>query len=154
MRTSSRKKGFALIVAIGVLALLFILVFAGANTSQVTRTFSRARERDRELTDATRQAVLHLVKTRASDLAPADTPSVIEVVRAPESGAPAIAVKATAGIRADAATLGKVLVGRPGDALLRVEARKTNGAATVAATYLVNTQNGRKAPILLKEERL
>ena len=151
---ADRRRGFALIFAIGVLAVLVMVVMAAANSAQFTYVFAHARARDQQLGRAIRHAV-DTVASRdwAAKPVPAQ-PETIEIAASDPDARDAVMTRALIAPRVpDEKTYGGVLAPREGDVLVRIEAETARKSARRVALYLFNAGAKRPAPILLEETR-
>ena len=148
------QRGFALVFAIGVLAVLVMIVMAGANSAQYTYVFAHARAQDKQLGHAIQYAV-NTVAARdwAAKPVPAQ-PETVDIRYLPSDAKQAVAARAVIAPQAPGDTTYKgVLVPREGDVLVRVEVEAANRSARRGALYLLNAGGKRPAPILLEETR-
>ncbi|MCX7717720.1 MAG: hypothetical protein N2111_04855 [Candidatus Sumerlaeaceae bacterium] len=132
------RRGFALIAALGVLAVLTILVFGAATRAHVTHTLTAADLAQHRLASAL-NAQARLLMTGADPgkpLAGDDDLTLTVQMLAEPPASPAVDL------------LGK----REGDlfAEIQVSSRRLQGAGR-RAIYLVNTKGQRSAPILIAE---
>lgn len=132
------RRGFALIAAIGVLAVLTILVFGAATRAHVTHTLTAADLATHRLAGAL-HAQARMLMAGADPAKPlAGDDDLTLTVKAPAEAPASPALD----------TLGK----RDGDifAEIAVSSNRLRGAGRTAI-YLVNTKGQRSAPILLRE---
>lgn len=151
-----RPRGFALVIAIGVLAILIVLGVASAGMSDFTLAFSQARIGDRKLGSALEQgATLLMHKLRVGALENPATNEPIALIQPSGSGQDDISVTATLNIVSDRLVRDdSVLVSREGDTVVLIEASRSQpGAVLRRSWYLVNTAGNRRIPILLQEAR-
>ncbi|PKO20002.1 hypothetical protein CVU37_00575 [candidate division BRC1 bacterium HGW-BRC1-1] len=148
MRLQNGNRAFAMLAAIGVLAVLGLLVMGTANTAQVTHAFARARTVDCVLTDLTAEMARHLAADATLTSGAAVGATVLEVDAGDITGK---AITAGADARA---LVGTVVRPRDGDVIVKIEAERKDGRSLHrTATYLVTPQAPRATPILLSEER-
>jgi hypothetical protein len=148
-----RPKGFVLVAALGVLAVLMTAAFMAAGSAQHTFTMTVERQRDRRIAD-------HL--TVASELLPklvsrAGTGvGTIRTVRLVFPTEPStVEVSATLGLAIPSGLIQPALSSLDGDELAVVEARRRDGAGpSRRSTFVVNSRGLRTFPILIREERL
>jgi len=136
--TVMRRRGFALIAAIGVLAVLTILVFGAATRAHVTHTLAAADLATHRLASALHsQASLLMAGADASRplTGDDDLTLTVRILQQPPAS-PAVA------------SVGR----RDGDQYAEITAssKRLRGAGRTAI-YLVNTQGKRSAPILVQE---
>lgn len=149
-----RRRGFALVAAIGVLAILVIFAVAAAGVTQFTIGFSQARAADRRLGAALEQSAALLASRPPQALSADGAAHTFALVEARPGSRDDVAVTATVGLAPDPGLLGPALALREGDTVVRLEARRPGGRYTRTATYLMNTAGQRRTPILLQESRL
>ena len=166
VRPSRRRRGFALLAALGVLAVLTILAAAAAGSVSFTRGLAVERNRERALTSALSHGA-DLLGARGCEMLKSASASASAAATSTTLLAPAgegVAVTASAPAAPDRALLGDAFAPRDGDVAVRIEARPTRAGAAGkpavsagagrAAVYLFNTGGGRRSPILLRETRL
>jgi hypothetical protein len=148
--SSRQERGFAIIAAIGVLAILMILGFGAAVVTQFTYGFSRARVADREYSDVLREGA-QLLATRS---VPEPGSPTFEVWKHEGSGKNDVQVSATVQL-AEVGTklLGAALKPREGDRVVELTASAPSGKVRRSSFYLINVSGARTAPILLLERR-
>ena len=148
MRLQNENRAFAMLAAIGVLAVLGLLVMGTANTAQVTHAFARARTVDSVLTDLTAEMARHLAADATLTSGAAVGATVLEVDAGDVTGK---AITAGADARA---LVGTVIRPHEGDVIVSIEAGRKDGRSLHrTAIYLVTPRSPRAAPILLSEER-
>lgn len=152
-RPKSLKRGFMLITAIGVLAVLFLLVMAGANSVQYTYGFAHMRATTDRFADALQQSAEVLV-SQGSLLEKLQGGAALEAARIGSEPRRLIRVQARLGAEQTQAAPSLQLVGkREGDIVVLLEATAGEEAnrSKRSALYLINHRGNRRAPILLQE---
>jgi hypothetical protein len=151
---AARRRGFALVFAIGVLAVLVMVVMAGANSAQFTYSFAHGRARDQQLGQAIRYAV-DTIAARDWKAKPVPAqPETVEFAAPVPEAKDAVTARAVIAPQApDEKTYRGLLAAREGDVLVRVEAETAVKSARRSALYLLNAGGKRPAPILLEEAR-
>lgn len=151
------SRGFALVAAIGVLAVLMIFAMSAAGTAEFTLGFSSARQLDRRLSAAIEEGT-SLLMDDPSGFAQESSSGSSETVFLipPREGSPAdVVVSATLGLAPEPEELGPALAVREGDRLVRLEAARADGRGQRRSSlYLINSAGQRRVPILLQEARL
>lgn len=157
MRTNRHNRGFALVAAIGVLAVLMIFAISAASTAQFTLGFSHARTADRRLGSALDEGVALLAAGRSELLKPGaagSKPSSVALIEARPGSKNDVVVSATVGLQPDPALLPSALAAREGDLIVRLDAARADGRGSRrSALVLMNSAGQRRAPILLQETR-
>ncbi len=145
----AKRRGFALIAAIGTLAVLMVFAMAAAGSAEFTLGFSRARTADQKLGAALEEGAGFLAA--GADIATGKATALIQ----PRPGAKDdVTVTATVEQSVDPDLLGQALAVRDGDLQVRLEAARSGAAAPQRiAVYLINGAGNRRAPILLQERR-
>ncbi|MGI8905651.1 MAG: hypothetical protein ACR2IE_04075 [Candidatus Sumerlaeaceae bacterium] len=146
-----KQRGFALITALGVLALLMIMAFGAASVTQFTFSLSQARLTDRSYGDMLREGA-ELLQMRG---VPEEGTPTVEVLRAQSLSRRDVQVSATVQqLETGRNLLGTALTLRNGDRVVELTAAPTStGRISRGAVYLLNVQGARNAPILLLERR-
>ncbi len=145
---NTNRRGFALIAAIGTLAVLMVFAMAAAGSAEFTLGFSRARTADLRLASAVEEGAELLA---AGAAVASDKPAALIE---PRPGAKNdVTVTATLELSAEAKLLGEALAARDGDALVRLEAARGVAAVQRVSVFLINGAGNRRAPILLQESR-
>lgn len=148
------SRGFVLVSALGVLAVIMTAAFMAASSSQQTFTMTIERQRDRRISDHITVVAEALPKLLSN---PGATTSVRTVLMiAGDAGDSAsITVSATLGLEVTAQLIRPALDLLEGDEVARVEARRADGQGpSRRSTFIVNSRGLRSSPILIREERL
>lgn len=155
-----RDRAFALVAAIGVLAVLMIFAIAAAGTAQFTVTFSAARAADRRLGSALEEGIALLAAGGAEELkgggtaGAGATTSTVLLIAARPGAADDVVVSATRGLTPEPGLLPPSLASREGDTFVLLEAGRADGRGSRrTALVLLNAAGYRRAPILLRETR-
>lgn len=153
-----RDRAFALVAAIGVLAVLMIFAIAAAGTAQFTVTFSAARAADRRLGSALEEGIALLAAGGAEELkgggTAGATTSTVLLIAARPGAADDVVVSATRGLTPEPGLLPPSLASREGDTFVLLEAGRADGRGSRrTALVLLNAAGYRRAPILLRETR-
>ncbi len=145
-----RRRGFALLAALGVLSVVFIMAVSASMAARFTWSFLGMRLADQKLRNAARGAAEAL----------AARPELLEAAKA-EQGlqlafpgrAPGDGIAVLAAVAGSTQTLAaRFLAPREGDATVLLSASALlPRQARHEALYLVNVQGRRRAPILLEE---
>ncbi|MBX7244388.1 MAG: hypothetical protein K1X53_02750 [Candidatus Sumerlaeaceae bacterium] len=158
MKTLARThSGFALLAAIGVLAVLTILVMSAATAADVTHHVVQFDVTDFRLAAAIENAAVRL---EAGDIPGADIKGPERTVPVPAEkvgpGQP-IEVTVTTGLAPADNYMAPALHARDGDTMVKVVALMPGAGGkardTMEAMFLLNTAGKRSARILLQEKR-
>lgn len=136
--STNRARGFAMIAALGVLAVVSIVVLSAASSTQFTHAFVGRDFRDSRL----RQAIVTQARMLANS----------ELDRGPSASDDEVKVTVTLYDK-DLKDIGTDAVARrDGDVIATISAEfALRNEGTRTSVYLVNTKGQRKAPILLTE---
>lgn len=132
-----KERGFVLLIALGVLAVLGILIFGASTTTQAGWAFT-----EMHMTDVRMGNALDHIAVRLSRGDPLSGSVVLQ------DGD--VTATATIGIASDASQVAAVIEPREGDQFVKIFARNQNGW-TVDSLYLINFKAMRKSPILVSE---
>ena len=148
-------RGFALMLALGILASLTFIIMAAADSTQITWGFSHARAADQKLGDAIEQVVRSLPPAQfASSAGDAPSTAPLRTFELAKGEAGAILVYAWPEPVDAFAEARRMLGEKPGDLVVRLEAATVkNQSNRRTGTYLLNSAGNRTAPILLEERR-
>lgn len=150
MKPRCNQRGFAVIAAIGVLAILMIMAFGAAAITQFTYGLTRARVSDREYSDLLRESA-QLLATRPL---PEPGSPAFEVLKHRAAAKGDVQVSATVQLaEVGNKLLGAALKPRDGDRVVELAASSPSGRVTRTSVYLLNISGARTAPILLLERR-
>lgn len=148
LRTTRRTSGYALIAAIGVVAVLGLLVVGAANNAQVTHAFARSRTNDKMLADLTAEMARRLAARPALTAGAAPGATVLEVATAD-----GITAKATVADGDPRRLVGLLIRRTDADVLVRIETARPGGRGLRHESLYLVTPGGTRPPILLTEER-
>ena len=159
LRSSAARRGFALLAAIGVLAVLMILAVAAVGSAQFTLGFSQARTADQRLGQALEEGATilrprlpDLVKKAAASWSAEQTSTTVELIKPRPGVKDDVVVSATLGL-VTGEGLPAGVQPRDGDFMVRLEAGRLDRPLRRSAIYLVNSAGLRRAPILIQEGR-
>jgi hypothetical protein len=148
------RRGFVLVTALGVLAVIMTAAFMAASSAQQTFTMTVERQRDRRISDHITVVAEVLPRLLSNPGATSSVRTVLLVSGNPKDPA-AVTVSATLGLAANAELIRPALEFLEGDELARVEAKRSDGQGpSRRSTFLVNSRGLRSSPILIREERL
>ena len=148
-------RGFALIAAIGVLAVLAIIVFAAASSAQFTANFASLDGRDYRLCNAVEAGLAQVLARDLPAWKQGDAPRTVTLPAAPAGYNEDLVVTATIGLAPSREVSPPDIAARAGDVLVAVQASPAQGRHGMSRqnTYLVNLLGHRPGPILLEETR-
>lgn len=152
-----KPKGFVLVAALGVLAILMTVAFMAAGSAQHTFSMTVERQRDRRISDHITIVAEQLPRLLSTSGAGPGSGSVrtVRVLSGLATDPTTVEVSATLGLKLDPASSLPALQAMDGDELAVVEARRRDGVgASRRSTFLVNSRGLRSSPILIREERL
>lgn len=145
----NKRRGFALVAAIGVMVLVGIFAFAAATTAQFTYAFSQARFSDQQLGRILREAAVAEMASPQPASADQKRPVITTETAA---GNNVVVTAAELPGQQGLQMLGGALKPREGDQVLELRAMHRDKFVR-GANYLVNRSGNRTAPILLREVR-
>ena len=146
-RTAAGRRGYVLLAAICVLAVLFLIAATAADTTQTTWRLASKSAVEHALCDAMHDAAYRVM----SGDRPSTAPAAAALARAATLRGD-VTVSATL-LAKDAPALPAHIAPRGHDEFIRIEARHGRSGGCRKALYLVNRSGLRQAPILLLEER-
>lgn len=154
-RIPAGNRGFALIAAIGVLAVLAIIVFAAASSAQFTSSYASLDVRDYRLCNAVESGLAQVLARELPAWKAGDAPKTVTLAPPPEGYNDDLVVSATIGLSPSRDLQPPIIASRAGDVLVAVQAAPALGRRGVSRqnVYLVNPLGNRPGPILLEETR-
>lgn len=143
-----KSSGYALIAAIGVVAVLGLLIIGAVNNAQVTYSFARSRTSDKVLADLTAEMARRLAARPALTTGAAPGATLLEVTTGD-----GVTAKATVADGDPRRLVGTLIRRQDADMLVRIDAGRPGGRGLQRGALYLVTPGGTRPPILLAEER-